>query len=103
MTSEETLLQTESVKVRVMELPPGEGTAWHYHQEITDHMVGLSGQVQVNLRQSYESRILRPGERCRVEAGRVHQVVNPSSDQPASYLLIQGVGRYDFHKVDPQD
>lgn len=103
MKREETLIQTENVKVRVMELPPGEGTAWHYHTEVTDHMVGLAGRVRVNLRQPEENRELPPGGRCRVDPGRVHQVVNSSAKEAASYLLVQGVGRYDFRQVQPED
>lgn len=96
MKSEEVLIQTADVKVRVMQLPPGEATTWHHHSEVTDHMVGLSGRVLVRLRHPEETRELQPGQRCQVEVGRVHRVVNASGVEPASYLLVQGVGRYDY-------
>ena len=100
MAPQETLLQTDTVKVRVMNLPAGEATPWHHHREVTDHMVGLSGLVLVRLREPEEMIELHPGHRCRVETGRVHQVANGSNSETASYLLIQGVGRYDFNTVD---
>jgi len=99
VTHEEILIQTENVRVRVMELLPGEATRWHFHQEITDHMVCLSGLIEVRLRHDDSVYVLPPGQRCVVEVHRVHQVANASTEEAASYLLIQGVGRYDFNPV----
>jgi len=83
-----------------MELAPGEATAWHFHREVTDHMVGLRGVIVVRLKEPLATLELQPGARCTVEVGLVHQVANGSTANPASYLLIQGVGRYDFNTVD---
>ena len=102
MKREETLIHTESVRVRDMQLPPGESTPWHFHREVTDHLVGLTGVIVVRLQGPAAVHELGPGQRFTVEVGRVHQVANGSSTQPASYLLIQGVGHYDFNPVDPQ-
>lgn len=102
MKSEEILIQTADVRVRAMELPPGDATTWHSHSEVTDHMVGLCGRILVSLRHPDETRELKPGERCQVEVGRVHRVANGSNAEPASYLLIQGVGRYDYHPAKEQ-
>lgn len=99
MKREETLIQTEQVRVRAMTLPPGEATPWHFHQEVTDHMVGLSGLILVRLEKPQATIELQPGQRCSVEVGRVHQVANGSPSDPASYLLVQGIGRYDFITV----
>jgi mannose-6-phosphate isomerase-like protein (cupin superfamily) len=100
MDQEETLLQTDTVRVRVMHLQPGGATAWHYHREVTDHMVCLTGAIQVGIHDPAETFELRPGQRCTVAVGCVHQVANPDLTSPASYLLIQGVGRYDFIPVE---
>jgi quercetin dioxygenase-like cupin family protein len=96
---EESLIQTDNVRVRVMELQPGEATPWHFHREVTDHMVCLSGVVEVRLQQDAAVHVLFPGQRCMVAVLRVHQVANTSASEIASYLLIQGVGRYDFNPV----
>ncbi len=100
MTHEEILIQTENVRVRVMKLLPGEATPWHFHQQVTDHMVCLTGLIEVHLREPEAEYPLQPGQRCLVEVRRVHQVVNPSTEDGASYLLIQGIGRYDFNPVE---
>jgi len=83
-----------------MELLPGESTSWHFHSEVTDHMVGLTGVIIVHLKQPEALFKLYPGLRCTVEVGRAHQVSNDSTGDPASYLLIQGIGRYDLNVVD---
>jgi len=99
MKREESLIQTDTIRVRVMELLPGEATSWHFHSEVTDHMVGLTGVIVVHLKQPTAMLELPPGQRCTVEVGRVHQVANDSLTEPASYLLIQGIGRYDFNTI----
>ena len=96
---EEFLIQTDTVRVRVMELQPGEATGWHFHREVTDHMVCLTGVVEVRLQQDAAVQVLFPGQRCTVAVLQVHQVANASASETASYLLIQGVGRYDFNPV----
>jgi quercetin dioxygenase-like cupin family protein len=96
---DEFLIQTDTVRVRVMELQPGEATPWHFHREVTDHMVCLTGVVEVRLQQDVAVHVLFPGQRCKVAVLQVHQVANASYSETGSYLLIQGVGRYDFNPV----
>ena len=100
MQHDEVIIQTDNVRVRVMNLLAGEATPWHFHQEVTDHMICLSGLVEVRLRQDEVVYVLQPGQRCMVDVHRVHQVANPSTEEAASYLLIQGVGGYDFNPVE---
>jgi len=95
-TQNETLIETEDVRVRVMNLPPGESTPLHHHTEVTDHMVGLEGLLKVKLKEPEEEIELKPGKLWIIPPDRTHQIVNSSSTKSAKYLLIQGVGRYDF-------
>ena len=94
----EWLARTTDVQVRVMVLPPGGGTPWHFHRNVTDYVFGLDEGVEVALRAPSEVVTLRPGQRQDVPSGRVHRVVNPSAD-PARYLLVQATGTYDFNEV----
>ena len=98
MNKEEILIQTENVKVRIIELPAGESGPFHFHTEITDHMFGISGEIIVSMKNPAETVILKPGVRCRIEPGRVHRVSNSHQSEPSTYLLIQGIGTYDFIK-----
>jgi mannose-6-phosphate isomerase-like protein (cupin superfamily) len=100
--TEEILLQTSDVRVRIMPLAVGSATVWHTHSVISDHMVCLSGRIRVALRQPEEIHDLAPGEWCRVPVGRPHRVVS-LGDAPSSYLLIQGVGAYDFNPIEHID
>lgn len=98
MKKEEVIIQTEDVKVRIIELQPGEITPFHYHTEITDNMFGISGEIIVSMKNPEEKILLTPGIRCKVETGRIHQVTNCLKTEISEYLLVQGVGKYDFIK-----
>ena len=95
---EEVLIQTDNINVRILELEAGEALPWHYHSEVTDHVFALDGEIEIQLRSPDEKAVLTPGERCEVSTGRVHRVVN-MCQKKTKYLLIQGVGKYDFNRV----
>lgn len=91
----EHLIRTENVSVRVMELEEGGATSWHYHSEVSDYFVCLSGKVRVESDGADKIFELCPGQRTEVPVQRVHRVVNLYKGK-SEYLLVQGVGRYDF-------
>jgi mannose-6-phosphate isomerase-like protein (cupin superfamily) len=93
---EEVILKTENARVRIIELGPNEIASMHSHNEVTDNMFCLSGKMSVRMKDPDQQTVLLPGERCTVSQGRVHQVVNEQSTI-STYLLVQGVGRYDFN------
>ena len=96
MKNEETLILTDTVRARVITLAPRQGTGFHHHTEITDHMFCVSGEIVVRLKSPLEEIVLSPGNRCTVHPGRVHQVMNNLETACSEYLLLQGAGRYDF-------
>lgn len=96
MKKEELIIQTADVKVRIIELQVGESGPFHRHSEITDNMFGLSGEIVVSLKNPRETITLKPGVRCKIEPGRVHSVCNNLPNETSRYLLVQGVGTYDF-------
>lgn len=96
--SDEVILETGDVRVRVLVLNAGQTTAWHYHSEVTDRMFCLEGRVVIEYQDPLERVELGPGGRCEVAVERVHRVVN-SGASVAKYLLVQGVGQYDFNVV----
>lgn len=95
---EQVIIKTKDVRVRIIELRLHEVADWHYHTEITDNMFCLTGSITVRLKEPDEEFVLSPGGRCEVMKGRVHQVANAGADI-ARYLLVQGVGNYDFNAV----
>ncbi|WP_419786005.1 cupin domain-containing protein [Pseudodesulfovibrio sp.] len=103
-TGPKTILRTDDVQVRIMPLGPGAATPEHRHTEVTDTMVCLTGRIRVtrlprtDRTGDRENVELAPGQRVQIEPGTVHAVAN-ATDEPAEYLLIQGVGKYDFLKA----
>ena len=97
----EIILQTDSVRVRVMSLAPHEVAEWHYHSEVTDDIFCLTGAILVRAQKPDEESKLLPGRHCQIKAGRIHQLENLGDDE-ASYLLVQGVGKYDFNRTTEQ-
>lgn len=92
------ILETPDARVTLMTLAPGEGTPWHRHSTVTDTAFRLDGEVEVQAREPEEAIRLAPGVPCRMEPGRPHRVVN-AGDAPCRFLLVQGVGTYDFVKL----
>jgi len=81
--------------VREYTLDPGEKIPWHRHSEVSDYYYGLEGRVVVETRAPAARHELGAGEAATVTPPTVHQVSNPAKS-PCRFLLIQGVGRYDF-------
>jgi len=92
------IVKTDTVGVRVNTLGPGQSTPWHFHTAITDNAFGLDEGIEVGLREPDEVVALPPGARQEIPPRRVHRLRN-RSDRPARYLLVQGVGTYDFVEV----
>lgn len=90
------IIKSENVLVRIMELEKGAGTDWHFHTEVLDFFVCLKGAVQVETKGPDTVIPLHPGQHTEVTPMKVHRVVNISGDK-AEYLLVQGIGTYDFY------
>jgi len=89
------------VGVQERTLAPGQSIPWHYHTLISDTTVCLEGTVQIEMLAPPERVLLAVGERHVVPTNRPHQIT-PHGDRPCRFLLIQGVGQYDRHPVDPE-
>ena len=99
MKETEVIAQTDAIRIRIMTLSSREIADWHYHTQVTDHIFCLTGSILVRMRNPDQEVRLTPGEKCLVEIQRIHQLEN-LEDFEASYLLIQGIGKYDFNIVD---
>lgn len=97
------VVEGSDVQVREFTVAPGEGTPWHYHSELTDWCYCLDGELSADrldpaTGRAVEARLAR-GQSCKIPAGTIHRLVNKSG-AICRYLLVQGVGRYDFVRVD---
>ena len=87
------------VLVREYTLDPGEAIPWHRHSEVSDYYYGLEGIVMIETRNPAGRHEIGVGQSATVTPPTVHHLSNPST-QPCRFLLVQGVGKYDFVKVD---
>jgi mannose-6-phosphate isomerase-like protein (cupin superfamily) len=95
----ETVVAGTDVLARVYTLAPGEVIPWHAHSNVTDHFFVLDGALTVETRggDGDGDRALAVGERCAVTPGNAHQTSNRGATD-CRFLLIQGVGKYDWIK-----
>nr|WP_169050416.1 cupin domain-containing protein [Brenneria salicis]NMN90645.1 Cupin domain-containing protein [Brenneria salicis ATCC 15712 = DSM 30166]RBP66859.1 cupin domain [Brenneria salicis ATCC 15712 = DSM 30166]RLM32157.1 hypothetical protein BHG07_01935 [Brenneria salicis ATCC 15712 = DSM 30166] len=95
----EVVLKTDDVLARVFTLVPGDKVPWHYHKLSSDHYFVLAGTLTITTELPADCVTLTPGERWRVDPQTHHEVSN-QGDTPARFLLLQGVGGYDWIKVE---
>lgn len=87
--------KSDDVLVREYTLDPGETIPWHRHTAVSDYYYGLEGTVAVETRAPAARHELGAGQAATVTPPTVHQVSNPGK-APCRFLLVQGVGAYDF-------
>ncbi|MGA8699919.1 MAG: cupin domain-containing protein [Xanthobacteraceae bacterium] len=98
--SVETVLKGSDVQARVFTLAPGEVIPWHYHRESTDHYFVLEGTLSISSLEPYVmTRNFRVGSSHKIASGKPHLIAN-GDDTDCRFLLIQGVGAYDWNAAD---
>jgi len=91
--------KSADILVREYTLDPGEAIPWHRHSEVSDHYYGLNGVVSIETRNPPARHDVGAGQSAIVTPPTVHHVSN-NGTRPCRFLLIQGVGKYDFVKAD---
>ncbi len=86
------------VQARIFTLAPGETIPWHFHNAVTDWYFVLEGALAVETRAPRDERVVKVGGSYRIPAKTAHQISN-RSESDTRFLLVQGVGGYDFVRV----
>ena len=94
----ELVAEGADLRVQVLTLAAGECVPWHYHSEVTDSFVCLEGPMVVETRAPRAAHRLTPGQRCSVPPKTAHYV-HGEDDGACQFLIVQGVGVYDFNPV----
>jgi quercetin dioxygenase-like cupin family protein len=68
---------------------------WHSHSRVQDTFYVLVGSLRLSLREPEEERYLGPGETYSVKPRRPHRVSNAGGSS-ATFLVLQGIGEYDY-------
>ena len=86
------------VQARLFTLAPGETIPWHYHSAVTDWYFVLEGTLSIETRAPAAHHELAIGEGYHISPKTAHLIAN-RSDRDTRFLLVQGVGPYDFLRV----
>jgi quercetin dioxygenase-like cupin family protein len=82
-------------RITELQISPTQKVPWHYHNHVQDTFYVLQGRLRLFLRDPKEEIALSPGETYSVRPGRPHLVTN-GGDTSAVFLVLQGVGEYDY-------
>jgi mannose-6-phosphate isomerase-like protein (cupin superfamily) len=88
-------------RVQELQISPTQQVPWHYHTRTQDTFFVIEGSIRLFLRDPKEEVRLGPGETYTVPPRRPHLVVN-GGDASATFLVLQGIGEYDFVPLVPK-
>lgn len=94
----ETVAETDALRVRTYTLAEGQEVPWHYHSQVTDTFFCLEGTLSVETRAPGPRHVLNVGESCTVPPMTAHRVTAHDGGR-VRFLIVQGVGAYDFRPV----
>ena len=82
-------------RINELQLSPTQKVPWHYHSNVQDTFYVLEGSITVYMREPKEDVTLEPGGTLTLAPRRPHLVVN-AGERSATFLILQGIGEYDF-------
>jgi mannose-6-phosphate isomerase-like protein (cupin superfamily) len=82
-------------RIAELQISPKQKVPWHYHSHIQDTFYVIEGNLRLFLRDPKEEVRLGPGDSYAVKPRRPHLVTN-AGDISATFLVLQGIGEYDF-------
>jgi mannose-6-phosphate isomerase-like protein (cupin superfamily) len=94
----EMVAEGRDMQARLFTLGAGEAIPWHFHSEVTDWYFVLAGELSIETRAPRAAVTVPLGDSYRIPPKTAHLISNKTA-QPCRFLLLQGVGKYDFVKV----
>ena len=82
-------------RITELQISSTQKVPWHFHNNVQDTFYVLGGNIRIFLRDPKEEVRLGPGETYSVKPRRPHLVIN-GGDGSATFLVLQGIGEYDF-------
>ena len=101
VTSFDVVAEVPNLRVIVMELSAGQDVPWHYHTTITDAFYCLAGPMVIEYGNQGQSVTLNAGDSHRIPPGMRHRT-RGANDGPCRFLIVHGIGPYDFIPMDEQ-
>ena len=94
-----TVYERNGVQITHTQLDPGQEIPWHKHTEVADTFYAIQGHLTIEIAGIEQEVALSPGESAQVSCGLAHRVSNRGYEM-VEFLLIQGIGKYDFRPTD---
>ncbi len=88
-------------RISELQISPTQKVPWHYHTNVQDTFYVIKGIIRIFLQDPKEAVTLKPGETYSVPPRRPHLVTN-GGDTSATFLVLQGIGDYDFVPLVPK-
>ena len=82
-------------RITELQLSTKQKVPWHYHNNVQDTFYVLQGSISIFMQDPKENVTLKPGETYAVPPRRPHLVTN-AGEGSATFLVLQGLGEYDF-------
>ncbi|HUJ87546.1 MAG TPA: cupin domain-containing protein [Burkholderiales bacterium] len=82
-------------RINELQISPSQQVPWHYHSHVQDTFYVLEGELRLFMQEPKEEVRLAPGESYAVRPRRPHLVTN-GGKRSAVFLVLQGIGEYDF-------
>ncbi|WOO39581.1 cupin domain-containing protein [Rubellicoccus peritrichatus] len=79
-----------------LQISPTQTIPWHTHTNIQDTFYVLEGTLRIFLKEPNEEVLLNVGQTFTVRVQRPHFVTNAGETASATFLVLQGMGEYDF-------
>ena len=87
--------QRPGFRINELQLSKTQKVPWHYHNSVQDTFYVLQGSIRIFMQDPKENVTLKPGETYSVPPRRPHLVTN-AGEGSATFLVLQGLGEYDF-------
>ena len=89
-------------RISELQISPSQFVPWHCHTRISDTFYVIEGRVRLLLRDPAQEIVLSSGETYAVRVRRPHRVEN-AGPTSATFLVLQGVGEYDYVPLNISD
>lgn len=82
-------------RISELQISTEQSVPWHSHSNVRDTFYVIEGRIRIFLRDPDDERVLGPGDTYMVPPGGPHRVAN-AGDISATFLVLQGIGEYDY-------